>query len=46
MFLGWKVMNIDCNAYPTVDETGFIASCFILFSHVVYIGEIKENGNT
>lgn len=42
MWFGWQELNIDENGYPTDKETGWVASCFILFTHVIYIGEVKD----
>jgi hypothetical protein len=41
MWFGWKELNIDKEGFPTEYETGWRASCFILFAYVVYVGKIK-----
>ena len=40
MWLGWKKINIDSNGMPTDKETQWVASCFVLFTHIIYIGEV------
>ena len=42
MWFGWEKLYIDENGFPAENETQWIASCFILFTHVIYVGEIKE----
>ena len=41
MFLGWKTIYIGDDGMPSDSETKWIASCFILFVWVIYIGEVK-----
>ena len=42
MWLGWKELFIDKDGMPTEIRTKWKASCFILFTYVVYVGEIKN----
>lgn len=42
MWFGWQTLDIDENAMPCEEETGWVASCFILFTHVIYVGEVKQ----
>jgi len=41
IWFGWRELFIDVNGYPTDEETDWKASCFIFFTHVIYIGEVK-----
>jgi len=43
MWFGWRTLNIDKDGVPSQDKTQWQASCFILFTHVVYIGEVVES---
>ena len=43
MFFGWSKCYVDDDGYPSENETRWIASCFILFTRVVYVGEVSEN---
>ena len=42
IWFGWRELNIGEDGMPTDIETGWVANCFILFTHVIYIGEVKE----
>jgi len=42
MFLGWKELNIGEDGLPTQDFTGWVASCFILFTYIIYVGGVRE----
>lgn len=42
MWFGWAEQNIGADGLPCEEETGWIASCFILFTHVIYIGEVRS----
>ncbi len=42
MWFGWEKLYIDEDGMPTEKETQWIASCFVLFTHVIYVGEMKE----
>lgn len=41
MWFGWSKLYIDYDGTPTEEETQWTASCFILFTHVIYVGEVK-----
>ena len=43
IFFGWTQLYIDDNGMPSETQTKWKASCFILFTHVIYIGEVKES---
>lgn len=45
MFFGFKTLNIDQEGYPVYYLTPWKASCFILFTHVIYIGKILPDVN-
>jgi len=42
MWFGWKEIYIDNDGMPSDIETEWKASAFILFTHVIYIGEVKS----
>ena len=42
MFLGFKTLPINQYGYPVEYATGYEASCFILFFHIIWVGEVKE----
>ena len=41
MFFGWKDLPIDKDGMPSETRTGWVASCFILFTHIIWIGKVK-----
>ncbi|MCG7985044.1 MAG: hypothetical protein JAY90_20120 [Candidatus Thiodiazotropha lotti] len=43
MWFGWKRLPIGQDGLPSETKTGWVASCFILFTHVVYIGEVRKD---
>ncbi len=42
MWFGWKDVYIDNRGMPTDIKTDWHAICFILFTHIIYIGEVKR----
>ena len=42
IWFGWSEIYIDDYGMPSDTETNWKASAFILFTHVIYIGEVKE----
>lgn len=42
MFLGWRTIYISDDGMPSEDETQWVASAFILFAWVIYIGEVRR----
>ena len=42
LWLGWKVVFIDKKGMPSPDPTSWEASVFVLFTHIIYIGEVRE----
>lgn len=46
MILGWKELYVD-KEYNFSEEPGiFIASCFILFNIVIWVGKVKKVSDT
>lgn len=41
MWFGWDELYIDEDGMPTEHGTPWKASCFVLFTRVIYIGEVK-----
>jgi len=41
MWFGWKKLYIDNDGLPVDYQTNWEASCFVLFTHIIYISEIK-----
>ena len=43
IWFGWTTCYIDpADWMPTDEETGYKASCFVLFTHIIWVGEIKR----
>lgn len=42
MWLGWRTLHIADDGLPTEEATPWVASCFILLTHVVYIGKVRS----
>jgi len=40
MWFGWSEVYIDKDGMPTEEVTQWKASAFILFTHVIYVGEV------
>lgn len=45
MFLGWTDIYVDEQGYPTEEITRWVATGFILFFLVVYVGEMRDIDN-
>ena len=43
VWLGWCDIGIDEDGNPTEEATPWKASCFVLFTHIIYIGEIEAD---
>ena len=41
IWFGWLELYINDKGMPVDYETDWKASCFILFTHVVWVGEVK-----
>lgn len=42
IWFGWTEIYIDNDGMPASKVTSFKASAFVLFTHVIYIGEVKR----
>ena len=43
MFFGWQELYIDSEGFPSEQITPWVASCFTLFTHIIYIGKVRDN---
>jgi len=43
MWFGWKELPIGQDGMPSDTKTGWVASCFIFFTRIIYIGEVKRD---
>ena len=41
IWFGWKMLPIDKTGMPTDRYTGWEASCFVLFTRVIFVGKVK-----
>jgi len=42
IWFGWTECYIDSDGYPSEQKTKWKASCFVLFTHIIYIGNVRE----
>ena len=40
VWFGWRTLNVDEGGMPTPELTPWKASCFISFTHIIYVGEV------
>ena len=43
IWFGWTKIYIDDNGYHSEEVTGWKASAFILFTHVIFIGKVEKS---
>ena len=41
MWFGWEKFYIDNDGAPVNYSTNWKASCFVLFTHIIYVGKIE-----
>ena len=41
IYFGWATHNIGEDGMPCEEFTGWVASCFVLFTHVIFIGKVR-----
>ena len=42
MWFGWETISIDDDGMPTEQKTDWEASCFVLFTYIIYVGKIEQ----